>query len=137
MLNGIHFKILSSEYVLCYFLNRKSHKKDIQKHVKLQTLQVFSIFIDLVYCVVFIFWGSVSINRTSKLVGLNLRVRSISEYEQSFKVQINRKSRAFLRLLKNKSVKFEVYYKRWEFVILNLRQSSIVCVFNFTWLLDK
>lgn len=35
------------------------------------------------------------------------------EYNQSFKVEVNRKSRSFLRLLKsNKFFKFDVYYKR-------------------------
>ena len=34
------------------------------------------------------------------------------EYDQISKLQINRKSRGFLRILKSKAVKFEVYYKR-------------------------
>ena len=37
---------------------------------------------------------------------------SVVEYKQTFKLQINRKSRAFMRVVKLKAVKLEVYYKR-------------------------
>ena len=36
-----------------------------------------------------------------------------AEYEHTFKLEVNRKSRAFLRLLKSSKVlKLDVYYKR-------------------------
>lgn len=34
------------------------------------------------------------------------------EYKQTFKLQADRKSRVFLRVLKAKAIKLEVYYKR-------------------------
>jgi hypothetical protein len=37
----------------------------------------------------------------------------ISEYDKSFKVPINRKSRSFQRMIKLKLFKFEVYYRRY------------------------
>lgn len=35
-----------------------------------------------------------------------------SEYKESFKVEINRKSRAFARVIERKTAKFEIFHKR-------------------------
>ena len=37
----------------------------------------------------------------------------VSEYNDTFKLQIDRKSRSFARVIERKGIKLDVYYTRW------------------------
>lgn len=51
-------------------------------------------------------------NRTLSIKLLLVNVIFFSEYKESFKVEINRKSRAFARVIERKTAKFEIFHKR-------------------------
>jgi hypothetical protein len=40
-------------------------------------------------------------------------IDNFSEYNETFKLQIDRKSRSFARVLERKGIKFDIYYKRY------------------------
>ena len=44
---------------------------------------------------------------------LPLCLKYFSEYNAAFKVEISRKSKAFLRVIERKTCKCEIFYKRW------------------------
>ncbi|KAI0228023.1 Coiled-coil and C2 domain-containing protein 1-like [Lamellibrachia satsuma] len=67
------------------------------------------------------------------------------EYSQMFKLQVNRKSRAFLRVIKLKAVKLEVFYKRGFFkgdkvlgsVTVKLQPLENICVLHDSYNLSE
>ncbi|XP_074661953.1 coiled-coil and C2 domain-containing protein 1-like [Tubulanus polymorphus] len=54
-------------------------------------------------------------NEPQKFESATYRSSNSPEYDENFKIEINRKSKAFLRVVKLKSLKLEVFYKRGFF----------------------
>ena len=86
-------------------------KMDAQIHVNIQIIQV--LLKHFHYQIILL-----TLNKNINIENIGFYLIKIfnifiAEYDQTFKLQITRKSRAFLRLLKSsKTVKFDVYYKR-------------------------
>ena len=58
---------------------------------------------------------------------LNCLFALVAEYDETFKLQIDRKSRSFARIVERKGIKLDVYIKRSVHTLRHLESEMLTC----------